>query len=497
MNREIISQALGNIDAGYIQEAAEYDSGEGAFKEKAAGKGTYRKKDFGKGVAEIKDSGKAASRKRGIPGIFAVSAAAGIVLCLVVSGIAFFSSSRKGRIIVYARETGEEITAAGAVLHAGSISDSGEMKGHPLMFYLSGEDIASVRFSCKREQISFMDWTEQREEYGNAQNFTVSYGEDEREYYYLTVDWIPNTLIRELTDSGDSTIAGLPEEMRSDIIVMEITFENGKTATKAITVSLLEDGTFFAALEDYRIGEADAFVRRPDSQAIPRDILYAQGDRAAEGAGEVTTGSSADAPEMIRVGGRLYKRSAGLEGSYTAKEEELVYLGKIASNVTDGGSSAGTEMGAAGEERDADGTGIWVENEVPEEDFQANHPIVGAEVYQYGEDIIVRVDGEYRLYELEVQGETRAVAQEEVQGENVWHGEDAVDGDSLMAAEAAAKDYYTGTVFGVVSLEVKEQTAEEIVFSVRVSKGGVIQEPDRSITLRREDGKWKVVNEGY
>ena len=55
------------------------------------------------------------------------------------------------------------------------------MKGHPLMFYLSGKDIASVRFSSKREQIYFMDWTEQREEYGSAQNFTVPYGEDESE----------------------------------------------------------------------------------------------------------------------------------------------------------------------------------------------------------------------------------------------------------------------------------------------------------------------------
>lgn len=336
MNREIISQALGNIDARYIQEAAEGASGKG-----------------------------------GIRRFIGASMAAGIVLLLVVSGITLFRSSREGTVTVYARETGEEITAAGAVLHTGTISDSGEMKGHPLMFYLSGKDIASVRFSSKREQIYFMDWTEQREEYGSAQNFTVPYGEDESEYYYLTIDWVPNNLIRELTDNADSTIAGLPEEMRSDIIVMEITFENGRTVTKAITVSLLENGTFLAALEDYRISEADAFVRRPDSQAIPRDILYAQGDNAAKEAGD---------------------------------------------------------------------------------------------------------------------------------GETVWNGEDAagfVDADSRLAAEAAVKDYYLDTVFGVRSMKVKEQTAEKIVFSVCVSKGGVVQEPDRTITLLLKDGEWKVVNEGY
>lgn len=92
-----------------------------------------------------------------------------------------------------------------------------------------------------------MDWTEKRDEYGNAQNFTVAYGEDESEYYYLTINWVPNAIIRELTDNEDSKIATLPEEMRNDIIVMEITFENGKKATKA----------------------------------IPRDILYSQDDSPA------------------------------------------------------------------------------------------------------------------------------------------------------------------------------------------------------------------------
>lgn len=494
MNREIISQALGNMDARYIQEAAEYTS-----EEEVLGRGASGKKAFGKkGLV-----------KRGVRGFLAVSAAAVMVLCVFAGGIAFLRFSREGTVTVYARETGEKITAAGAVLHTGSISDSGEMKGHPLMFYLSGEDIASVRFSCKRELICFTDWTEKREEYGNAQNFTVSYGKDESEYDYLTFDWVPNTLIRELTDNADSTIAGLPEEMRSDIIVLEITYENGKTATKAITVSLLEDGTFLASCDDYRIREEDAFVKRPDSQAIPRDVLYAQGDSGAEGAGEVAVSSSADAPELICVGGRLYKRSTDRKEPYEGRKEDLVYLGKIESNITDNRNASGEEAGgnAAGEETDADGendspagTGVWTENEVPGEDFQANHPIVGAEVYQYGKDILVRVDEEYRLYEYEAQVEIQGDAQSESQGETVCHGEDSADPvetDTLQAAEAAVKEYYLGTVFEVMSLEVKEQTAEEIIFSVHVSKGGVVQEPDRSITLRPEDGTWKVVNEGY
>ena len=79
-------------------------------------------------------------------------------------------------VSAYAYGTNEEITAAGAVMNSGTISDSGEMKGQPLMFYLSGKDIATVRFSCKNQQINFWDWTEKRDEYGNAQNFTVEIG---------------------------------------------------------------------------------------------------------------------------------------------------------------------------------------------------------------------------------------------------------------------------------------------------------------------------------
>ena len=92
------------------------------------------------------------------------------------------------------------------------------------------------------------------------------------------IDWVPNATIRELTDYPDSTISALPKELREDIIVMEITFRNGKKQTKAITVSLLDDGTFFAAFNDYEIMSEDHFIGRPDSECIPRDILYAQGD---------------------------------------------------------------------------------------------------------------------------------------------------------------------------------------------------------------------------
>lgn len=201
-------------------------------------------------------------------------AACAACLCLIIGAIRIFSPAGTMTVTVHAYGTEEEITSTGAIMSTGTISDTGEMTGHPLMFFLSGEDIATVRFSCKNQMINFMDWTEKRDEYGNGQNFTVSYGEDENEYYFLLIDWIPTFTIRELTDNADSTIRTLPPELREDIIVMEITFANGKTTTKAIHVSLQDDGTFFAAFDNYTIRKTDSFIDRPDSEAIPRDILY-------------------------------------------------------------------------------------------------------------------------------------------------------------------------------------------------------------------------------
>ncbi len=416
-----------------------------------------------------------------------------IAACLAVAiAIGSILNPFRGGMVVaaYAHGTDEEIPTAGAVMIGGTISDTGEMKGQPLKFYLSGKDIASVRFSCKNQQINFMDWTEKRDEYGNAQNFTVAYGEDESEYYYLTIDWVPNTLIRELTDNAESKIATLPEEMRQDIIVMEIAFENGETTTKAITISLLDDGTFFASFGDYQISEEDTFVNRPDSEAIPRDELYSQGDSPV-------TSSIADAAPMICVNGTLYKQSIN-QISFDELKDNFVYLGDIESDITNlqGNSSAGYTL---------DG--------VPKENFQANHPIVGSEVYQYGNNIVVRIKGKYWLYEAisdsTLDKQSGLSEEEKMQldpsyGTGIDGNPDGYDpisnsqtNDEADVADKVARAYYENTVFEVVSLELKNQTENEIVFSVCVSKGGVTQEPNRTIFLQLNNGAWEVVNEGY
>lgn len=93
---------------------------------------------------------------------------------------------------------------------------------------------------------------------------------------------------------------------------------------------------------------------------------------------DVTIGSGvADAAPMVYVNDILYKQSTDQQG-YSEYRDEFIYIGQILSDVTndqDGGTDG-----------------------VPKENFQANHPIVGCEVYQYGENIVVKINGSYWLY---------------------------------------------------------------------------------------------------
>lgn len=320
MTRKEISEGVGNISDRYIREAADYAP--------------------------------AKKHRR----VFRAAAAAALALCLLAGGLGIFPASGGTALAAYACGTDEELTGAGAVLSTGTIRDSGEMTGHPLRFYLMGEDIARVRFSCERQRLSFTDWTEQRASYANVQNFTVDYGADAAEYYYLTVDWTPTDTIRALTDHADTTLATLPEALRRDRIVLEITFADGSTATRAIDITLREDGAFSAAFDDYTIQPADDFVRRAD--ALPVSSLLPAHEPEAE-----------DAP--------------------------------------------------------------------------------------------------------------------------------AVDTPDAEALFAAARAYYAPTVFAVEALRVTSCDGAEATLSARVSRGGVVQEPDRTVWLSYRDGAWTVVNEGY
>lgn len=192
--------------------------------------------------------------------------AAGI--CLMIAAAALLHTDNRNSITVYAYESNEKLANGKAMLMPGRISDSGEMRGRPLMFYVLGNEIESIRFSCKNEWITFVDWTEQRGDYGYSKNFTVAYGSQEEDYYYLLVDWVPNNIIRKLTDNHDIGISDLSQDEKEDLIVMEVTYLNGETETAAIWIKLNSSGEFEVFIDRYQITEEDEFVFRPDSLPI-------------------------------------------------------------------------------------------------------------------------------------------------------------------------------------------------------------------------------------
>ncbi len=69
--------------------------------------------------------------------------------------------------------------------------------------------------------------------------------------------------------------------------------------------------------------------------------------------------------------------------------------------------------------------------------------------------------------------------------------------EELAAAREAAYAYYKDTVFEVQTLTEIDPREGEISFQVACTKGGTPQDPDRVISLERQDGVWVVVNEGY
>ena len=93
----------------------------------------------------------------------------------------------------------------------------------------------------------------------------------------------------------------------------------------------------------------------------------------------VVSSSVADVAPMVYVNNVLYKQSVK-QVSYTELKPEFIYVGEIESDITNDQSTS------------SDG--------VPAENFQANHPIVGAEVYQYGDDVVIHINGKYWLYEI-------------------------------------------------------------------------------------------------
>lgn len=66
----------------------------------------------------------------------------------------------------------------------------------------------------------------------------------------------------------------------------------------------------------------------------------------------------------------------------------------------------------------------------------------------------------------------------------------------ISEAESAALDYYEQTVFQVESMEAKFRMRDNVIFTVCATKDGELC-PLRTIEMKKKDGKWEIINEGY
>lgn len=109
-----------------------------------------------------------------------------------------------------------------------------------------------------------------------------------------------------------------------------------------------------------------AFTMRPDNEDVPEDNI-------------VTSSSCADVAPMVYINDTLYKQSVK-QTHFDTLQEDFIYIGTIESDITADQSTAN------------DG--------VPKENYQSNTPIVGAEIYQYDNDIVVKINDVFWLYKV-------------------------------------------------------------------------------------------------
>ena len=225
--------------------------------------------------------------------------------------------------------------------------------------------------------------------------------------------------------------------------VFEITMKDGSTIDRAITVSLLEDGTFFAKFDDYEITAEDSFIDRPDSEAIGAAPVIEDNYKEAD----------PNEPEQIVI------------------PNSITFSGTIIDNV-----------------------------------IESLVPIILVDVEENSglsyDKVLFELTEEQKDWELKIGTRVQIVCSDIFQEStppigNLISITEAAPNDELKIADEAARAYYENTVFEVVFLELKSQTENESSFSVCVSKGGIVQEPDRTIFLEFVNGHWEVVNEGY
>lgn len=112
--------------------------------------------------------------------------------------------------------------------------------------------------------MDFEDGGSLRESYYDEKNFTVKYGKNLKDYSDLIIYWNPKAIIDALS-SKKTTVRTLPDYLKHDTIVLQITYTDGRTETKALKISLDKDGRFSTSFGSYSIKDSDSFVNEDDA----------------------------------------------------------------------------------------------------------------------------------------------------------------------------------------------------------------------------------------
>ncbi len=245
---------------------------------------------------------------------------AAVAACIVLFVTGLLNNVRLP-IEVYASETEKKLSGVETIIHNGKITDSGAVTGGTVSFFVIGEEIEKIRFSCRNYWIQAADSTEKRETYGNSKNFTLEYGENEAEYKCLLVVWEPTELYFSLKDH-DKGVADLTEEERNDLIVLQITFLNGREATVAIDIHIDDEGFISAKVRKYKISADDTFVLQDDISTPHRTSQW--WDEHYEG----YDGTDRSAEWGVTVENKLYKDFTEEQLSSIMKTLQDYYAGK-------------------------------------------------------------------------------------------------------------------------------------------------------------------------
>lgn len=129
----------------------------------------------------------------------------------------------------------------------------------------------------------------------------MEYGENAEDYYYIVIEWVPNELIRKLTDHADIGIENLTEEERKDVIMMDVWLLNGEKKTMTINIVLKEDGHFASSVSDYAISEEGVSAILQDDSVLEESTTTMEADPNNSSDGVMQNGKNLTEEELDRV----------------------------------------------------------------------------------------------------------------------------------------------------------------------------------------------------